>query len=255
MNARFEDRTVLVTGAASGIGLACARRFHAEGAKVVVADIDAEAGPRAAAEVGPRAWFTPLDVRRPEGWRAALEAIVARGDTLSVLVNNAGIGLQKNSIEDCTYEEYRQIIDVNLDGVFLGCQAAVKAMKETGGGAIVNLSSVAGLVADPNLAAYCASKGGVRLLTKSVALYCATRGYNIRANSVHPSYVATPLTLAAIDKSRDPAKTRAAMERTIPLKRLGQPEEIAALVAFLASDEAGFITAAEYPIDGGLTGW
>ena len=156
-------------------------------------------------------------------------------------------------IEATTLDAWRDLMAVNLDGVFLGCKHAVRVMKDRGGGAIVNMSSVAGMIAHGSLAAYCASKGGVRLLTKSVALHCARKGYNIRCNSVHPSFAETPMLRSMIAAARNPEKLAAGFTAAAPLGRLAQPIEIARTILFLASDESAFTTGAELAVDGGLT--
>jgi NAD(P)-dependent dehydrogenase (short-subunit alcohol dehydrogenase family) len=249
---RVQDKVVLVTGGASGIGLATSGLLAAEGARVVIGDIDREAAERAVCRIGAAASFQPLDVAREDDWIAATDAIVRDLGRLDVLVNNAGVVLLKD-IEATTLAEWRDLMAVNHDGVFLGCKHAVRVMKERGGGAIVNISSVAGLIGHPALAAYCASKGGVRLLTKSVALHCARRGYNIRCNSVHPSFVDTPMLEGMLGQTGDAAKTRSGWSAAAPLGRLAQPAEIARTILFLASDEAAFTTGAEVVIDGGMT--
>jgi len=168
-----------------------------------------------------------------------------------VLVNAAGIVLNAD-IEDTSLEDFRRVHAVNVEGVFLGCRVAIALMKARGG-VIVNLSSIAGLRGVAKLAAYNAAKGAVRLLTKSIALSCAEKGYAIRCNSVHPSYVDTPLVRAMIDSAPDPVRLRSVMNRVSPLNRMAQPAEVAAVVVFLAGDGATFINGAEIPVDGGAT--
>jgi NAD(P)-dependent dehydrogenase (short-subunit alcohol dehydrogenase family) len=199
-----------------------------------------------------RVRFLALDVTDEENWISITDAVASEFGHIDVLVNCAGMALLKD-IETTTLEEWRALLAVNLDGTFLGCKHAVRVMKDRGGGSIVNMSSVAGLVGAGNLAAYCASKGGVRLLTKSVALHCARKGYNIRCNSVHPSFVDTPLLQSMIDSARDPQKMQANVERAAPLGRLALPIDVARTIAFLASDESAFTTGAEFVVDGGLT--
>ena len=242
---RVDGKIALVTGAASGIGRACARRLAAEGARVVLADRDRDNGEAAARELRQR--FALLDVTEEADWAR----VVGELDRLDVLVNAAGIGIS-GDIETTTLGDWRRVHAVNSEGVFLGCQAAIRLMKQTGG-SIINLSSVAGLIGDPGLAAYCASKGAVRLLTKSIALHVARKGYGIRCNSVHPSFVATPMVDALLVGTRDPAKARERLEHAAPLGRFAEPDEIASLVLYLASDESRFVTGAELVIDGGLT--
>ncbi len=249
--ARLQDKVALVTGAASGIGRRCAQRFVEEGARVAMTDIDREGLVAAAAPLGAAACAIGHDVAGEADWEAAVAAATATFGRLSILVNSAGSG-HAASIEDTTFEDWRRAMAVNADGTFLGCRAGVAAMKETGG-AIVNLSSVSGLVGGHNLAAYNASKGAVRLLTKSVALHCARKGYGIRCNSVHPAFIDTPMVEALIARSRDPASARARLEAQIPLRRLGRAGEVADMIVYLASDEAAFVTGAEFVIDGGLT--
>jgi 3(or 17)beta-hydroxysteroid dehydrogenase len=249
---RVQDKVALITGGASGIGRATAELLTAEGARVVIGDLDRAAGERAAATLGERGAFHPLDVTDEAQWIAVTDAIVRDHGRLDILLNNAGIALTKD-VETTTLDEWRRVMAINLDGVFLGCKHAVRAMKARGGGAIVNLSSVAGLIGDPRLAAYCASKGGVRLLTKSVALHCARKGYNIRCNSVHPSFVETPMLDGMLARSRDPAKARAGYAAAAPLGRIAQPNDVAQMILFLASDESAFTTGAEFVVDGGLT--
>ena len=171
---------------------------------------------------------------------------------LDILVNAAGIAIF-NDIERTTFDDWRLINSVNSDGVFLGCKAVIAPMKAAGGGSIINLSSVAGLIGVADAPAYCASKGAVRLLTKSVALHAARAGYNIRCNSVHPSFIDTPMCDAVINGAPDPAKARKAFERAASLGRMGQVDDVAHLVVYLASDESRFITGAEIAVDSGLT--
>ena len=249
---RVQDKVALVTGAASGIGLATAALLAREGAHVVIGDIDRTVGERAAAAIGTGATFRQLDVTREDEWIAVTDRVAGDLGRLDILVNNAGVVLMK-SIEETTLEAWRSLMAVNLDGVFLGCKHAVRVMKERGGGAIVNMSSIAGMIGHVSLAAYCASKGGVRLLTKSVALHCARRGYNIRCNSVHPSFADTPMLDSMIAIGRDPAKMRESLTAAAPLGRLAEPDEVAGMILFLASDESAFTTGAEFVIDGGMT--
>jgi NAD(P)-dependent dehydrogenase (short-subunit alcohol dehydrogenase family) len=248
---RVQDKVALVTGGASGIGLATCELLAAEGARIVIGDVDRAAGERAVAAIGPRASFHPLDVTREEDWIAVTDAIVRDLGRLDILVNNAGVVLLKD-VEATTLAEWRGLMAVNHDGVFLGCKHAVRVMKERGG-AIVNMSSVAGLIGHPALAAYCASKGGVRLLTKSVALHCARRGYGIRCNSVHPSFVDTPMLAGMLALTDDPARTRSGWSAAAPLGRLARPEEVARTSLFLASDDSAFTTGAEIAVDGGMS--
>jgi len=249
---RVEGKVALVTGGASGIGRQSAIRLAGEGAKVVVGDLDRVGGEATVATIGGGAMFVEHDVTDEAGWRAVVDRAVERFGRLDILVNCAGIALLR-SIEDTSLDEWRRVHAVNLDGVFLGCKFAVAAMKRSGGGSIINLSSVSGLVGGHNLAAYNSSKGGVRLLTKSVALHCARQGYNIRCNSVHPTFIATPMVQAMIDAAADPERARQNIARQVPLGRIGEPDDVAWVVVYLASDESRFVTGAEFVIDGGVT--
>lgn len=249
---RVEGKVALITGGASGIGLATARLLLDEGATLVLTDLNKETGGAALAKLGSRATFRRLDVTSEGDWIAVTDAVVAEFGRVDVLVNNAGIVLLKD-IETTTLDDWRRLMAVNLDGTFLGCKHAIRVMKERGGGSIINLSSVAGIVGSGNLAAYSASKGAVRLLSKSVALHCARKGYNIRSNSVHPSFVETPMLRSMIAAARDPAKMEASFTAAAPLGRLAQPIDVARTVLFLASDESAFTTGAELVVDGGVT--
>ena len=246
---RLAGKVALITGAASGIGRATAALFHREGAKVAATDRN-EAGLKA---LGPDADLTlAQDVTDEARWREVVDAVLAAFGRLDILVNSAGIATLGN-IETTTLADFRKVSAVNAEGVFLGCREAVRAMKETGGGSIVNLSSVAGIIGDASSLAYCASKGAVRLLTKSAALHCARARYGIRVNSVHPSFAETPMVLDGIARARDPERLRAGLERAAPMGRMGKAEEVANTILFLASDESSFTTGAEFMVDGGLT--
>lgn len=249
---RMTGKVALVTGAASriGLGFASARRLAEEGAAVILTDID-EAGVRAASEEiaasGARALGLRQDVADPARWRAVVDRSVDAFGTLDVLVNNAGICI-KAPILDLSAEDFRKQLDINLTGTFLGAQAAIRAFRAHGrGGSIINISSVAGLVGVAMLQGYNASKGGVRLMTKSIALECAAE--NIRCNSIHPGKILTDMLEAAGRRLADPGL----LVEDVPMKRLGEPLDIAQCVLFLASDEAKYITGAEFTVDGGLT--
>jgi 3(or 17)beta-hydroxysteroid dehydrogenase len=249
---RVDGKIALVTGGASGIGLAAADLLSDEGAKVVLTDRDDSLSSSVAAALGRHASVRALDVTDESQWIEVTDAIAAEFGRLDVLINSAGIALLKD-IEATTLDEWRGLMAVNLDGTFLGCKHAVRVMKDRGGGSIINMSSVAGLIGNGNLAAYSASKGAVRLLTKSVALHCARKGYNIRCNSVHPSFVETPMLRSMIALARDPEKMEINCTNAAPLGRLAQPIEVARTILFLASDESSFTTGAELVVDGGLT--
>ena len=246
---RLAGKTALITGAASGIGRATAKLFRAEGAKVAATDCN-EAGLQ---DLKPDVDLVLVqDVTDEERWREVVDGAVAAFGRLDILVNSAGIGT-KGSIETETLADWRRVHAVNAEGTFLGCREAVRVMKETGGGSIVNLSSVAGIIGDAQTIAYCASKGAVRLLTKSAALHCGRSGYKIRVNSVHPSFADTPMVQGLIAGSRNPERTREGLARAAPLGRLGRAEEVAAAILYLASDESAFTTGTELIVDGGLT--
>lgn len=249
---RVHGKIALVTGAASGIGAACAQHLAREGATVVLTDRDAARGAAAAAALGAPHGFLHHDVTDEDDWAATVARVVADHGRLDVLVNSAGIGVL-GDIERATVADLRRMYAVNVEGTFVGCRAAIGAMKLTGGGSIINLSSVAGLIGAPDLAGYCASKGAVRLLTKSIALHCARAGYGIRCNSIHPSFIDTPMVEAMAQAMGDPVKARVALERAVPLRRLGHVDDVAYLVVYLASDESRFVTGAELAVDGGLT--
>jgi NAD(P)-dependent dehydrogenase (short-subunit alcohol dehydrogenase family) len=248
----FDGKVVLVTGGASGIGRCCGELFARQGARVMLSDRDAPRGEEAAEGLGGRGHFLHQDVRDETRWAEVVDEVMGQYGRLDVLVNAAGIGVHA-SVEETTLEQWRNVQAVNVESVFLGCRASIPAMRRGGGGAIINVSSTAGLRGVAKLAAYNAAKGAVRLLTKSVALHCAEQGYNIRCNSIHPSYVDTPMVQGMIAGSDNPQRMRQILERVSPMHRLGRPEEVAALVLFLASDEASFINGAELPVDGGAT--
>lgn len=246
---RLQARSALITGAASGIGLATARRFAAEGATLILADRNGDALSNARESLpGARHEFVVMDVTEEQAWAALADRVAARSGTLDILVNNAGFG-RFASIADTTLAQWRSIIAVNLDSVFLGTKYMMPFLAASGRGAIVNMSSIRGIVAGAGTGSYSAAKGGVRLFTKATALECAAAGNGVRANSVHPGHIATPLTA--------PAYADAEIARTlladVPLGRIGQAEEIADGILFLASDESRYMTGAELVIDGGST--
>ena len=249
---RLANKVALVTGAASGFGRATAALFVAEGARVILTDRNTAGGEVAARELGGQARFRELDVTREDQWADAIAEVQAQEARLDVLVNNAGIGLHR-SVPEMSLAEWRLVQAVNSDGVFLGCKHAIPLMRETGGGAIVNVSSVAGKVGAPQMAAYCASKGAVTLFTKALAMEAAYGRWNIRVNSVHPAYVETALVRSHIEHSPEPEKTRRFLSKLQPLGRMGEVEDVAQAILYLASDESKFTTGAEWLVDGGLT--
>lgn len=254
---RLQDRIALVTGAARGIGEAIARAFVAEGAFAWVTDID-EAGGRAVAEaLGGRAAFLRLDVREEDDWRAAMTTVLERHGRLDVLVNNAGItgfesGLVAHDPEHASLADWHAVHRTNLDGVFLGCKHGIAAMRATGAGSIINLSSRSGLVGIPGAAAYASSKAAVRNHSKTVALYCAEQGLAIRCNSLHPAAILTPMWEPVLGQGPDREARMREFTSDCPMRRFGRPEEVAAVAVLLASDEAAYINGAELNIDGGI---
>jgi cyclopentanol dehydrogenase len=247
---RLENKIAIVTGGALGMGFATALLFAKEGAKVVIADRDAEAGEAASrrieTETGMESAFVQLDVVSEEQWANATAAVKERFGRLDVLVNNAGIYLS-GSTESCTLDEWDKTFAVNVRGVFLGSRAAIPLMRESGGGSIINICSNWGIVAFPDAAAYVASKGAVRMLTKATA--CEVAQFNIRANSVHPSLTATDMTRGVLEDAE-------ATKKLLGPSLLGRParaQEIAQTVLFLASSESSFMTGSELVVDGGYT--
>lgn len=257
---RLAGKIALVTGAAQGIGAAIVRAFVAEGATVWLTDLDAAAAEREAAAVGHGAVAATLDVRDERQWEAIFAHIIAAEGRVDVVVNNAGItGLdipRPHDPENATLDDWRAVHATNLDGVFLGCKHAIRAMRPTGTGSIVNMSSRSGLVGIPGAAAYASSKAGVRNHSKSVALWCAQQGLRIRCNSVHPAAILTPIWEAIISSGADTGPGRAAKMAALVadtlLRRFGTADEVAALVVYLAADESAYTTGSEFDIDGGL---
>ncbi|MCP5371416.1 MAG: glucose 1-dehydrogenase [Hyphomicrobiales bacterium] len=254
MSNRVAGKVALVTGAASGIGFAVAFMLAREGARVVATDIDEEAAKKVAAGIegeGAEALGLRLDVAREEDWRTAMDETMKRFGRLDVLVNNAGVALAKSVLET-SLNEWRGIMSINLDGVFLGTRYGIEAMAPGGGGSIVNMSSVYGMVGGLGVAAYCASKGGVRVFTKAAALECAELNNNVRVNSVHPGFIETSMVNDVIRESANPEALRKGIEYQMALKRMGEPSDVAAAVLYLASDESRFCTGSELVVDGGM---
>ena len=245
---RLVGKVAIITGAAQGMGAAHARRFAAEGAKVLITDVQKDAGLSLAAQLGACAHFELLDVASESQWQHVVSEAESRFGPVTVLVNNAGIIGPVRTTTDLTETEYQRVCAINQTGVFLGMKHVIPSMLKAGGGSIVNVSSISGIVANygtPN-AAYAASKFAVRGLTKFTAIEYA--GRNIRVNSVHPGYIKTPMITDALS-----AEQIELVSQSVPVKRTAEPEEVSNLVVFLASDEASFITATEHVIDGGVT--
>lgn len=252
---RLQAKTALITGAASGLGLAMAERFLAEGARVLLTDIDPKVR-AAAANLGANAHAFPHDVTDEAQWQAAVAEAVARFGGLHILVNNAGIGTP-GTPEDTSLDDWRRVHAIDLDGVFLGCKHALPAVAATTAsegsrGSILNISSIAGVIASGSMVAYNSAKAGVRHLTKSVALHAAKRGYRITCNSVHPAFIDTPI-LDNFGRPEDKDATLAKLGRQIPVGHVGEPDDVAHAAVYLCSDEAKFVTGAELYIDGGIS--
>ncbi|TXB60564.1 glucose 1-dehydrogenase [Phaeodactylibacter luteus] len=257
MAQRLEGKIALVTGAARGIGQAISRVFHAEGATVLLTDIRDEEGMAVARELGAGAAYHHLDVGEEEDWKKAVSWAEAGYGGADILVNNAGITgfLEAPGPFDAEWADlstWEKVHRVNATGTMLGCRAAIQLMKQRGGGSIINLSSRSGIVGIPGAVAYASSKAAVRNHTKSVALFCAEKGYNIRCNSIHPAAIMTPMWDAMLGQGEQRASIVRQVEAGIPLGRFGQPEEVAYGALYLASDESKYVTGIELHIDGGI---
>lgn len=254
---RLSNKIALVTGAAQGIGEAIVRAFIDEGAFVFITDIKQEQGIALAKELGSSTQFETLDVRIENDWDDAISKVIEDKGKLDILVNNAGItGFEEEMIihdpEHAKLEDWEAVHRTNLNGTFLGCKYGIQAMRKTGSGSIINISSRSGLVGIPRAAAYASSKAAIRNHTKSVALYCAEEGLNIRCNSIHPAAIMTPIWEPMIGSGPDREKRIKELVKNTPMKRFGKPEEVAALAILLASDESAYLTGSEITIDGGL---
>jgi 3alpha(or 20beta)-hydroxysteroid dehydrogenase len=236
----MDGKMAIISGGASGLGAATARMFAAEGAQVIIGDVDLERGETVAAELGERVAFQRLDVTRSDDWTAIVGQAERAFGPVTVLVNSAGI-VKFLTMTDHTDADYRQVVDINQVGVFYGMRAVVPSMRSAGGGSIVNVSSSAGMQGYPGIFSYVASKWAVRGMTKAAALELAAQG--IRVNSIHPGTIETPMT-AGLDVEEQNA--------VVPMKRIGKAQEVAGLITYLASDESSYTTGAEHVIDGGV---
>jgi NAD(P)-dependent dehydrogenase (short-subunit alcohol dehydrogenase family) len=256
MSGRVAGKKAFITGGAQGLGAAMGRKLAAEGAKVSLADINLERAKAVAAEIDAAhgagtAFAFPLDVTKEEQWSFALEQADEAMGGISVLVNNAGIS-RGGDIESLTLDDWKLVMSVNVDSVFLGTKHALKYMRENQPGSIVNISSIAGLIAAHNSPSYNASKAAVWLLSKGIALHCAKQGLNIRSNSIHPTFIDTPI-LDPLRQRFGKEEAEAKLGRQVPLGHIGEPDDIANACLYLASDESKFMTGAELKLDGGIS--
>ena len=254
---QVEEKIALVTGGASGIGAACVETLAREGARIVISDIDDQRGAALAAQLtasGREAIYLSHDVTEEARWQEVVGEVERRYGRLDILVANAGIGIMTTSIVEMSLADWRRQTAVNLDGVFLSVKYGIPLMRKSGGGSIIMTSSIAGLRGSATLAGYCATKGGVRLFAKAIAMECASRGDGIRVNSVHPGIIDTPIWGKLSGGRNAPIDIDEYGRRGAPLGRVGKPQDIANGVLFLASDAASYITGTELVIDGGITG-
>lgn len=255
--ARLEGKIALVTGAASGLGKRMAERFAGEGARVLLTDLNGEGAIAAAAAIGPNAAGFAHDVTSETQWIAAIAEAKRVFGGLHILVNNAGIGTP-GSVEDTSLDDWRLVHAIDLDGVFLGCKHAIPLIRETtraegSRGSILNISSIAGIIASGRMAAYNSAKAGVRHLTKSVALHCASKKDAITCNSIHPTFMDTPILDNFQGAGLTKEDVKAKLGRQVPLGVIGEPDDVAWGAVYLCSDEARFVTGAELYIDGGIS--
>jgi 3(or 17)beta-hydroxysteroid dehydrogenase len=253
---RLAGKIALVTGAAQGIGEACAKIFAEEGAFVFLTDINDDLGRKVTNEIGPQAQYLHLDVKIEKDWDDAIASLIGLKSQLDILVNNAGItgfqeGFGLQDPENASLDSWRKVHEVNSDGVFLGCKKAIQQMKHRGG-SIVNISSRSGLVGIPGAAAYAASKAAVRNHTKSVALYCCEKDYNIRCNSIHPAAILTPMWEPMLGEGLEREEKLFQIAKDIPMRKIGSVQDVAYAVVYLSSDEAKYITGIELTVDGGI---
>ncbi|MEM9384790.1 MAG: SDR family oxidoreductase [Pseudomonadota bacterium] len=250
----MDGKRAFISGAASGIGAATATQFVAEGAQVAVADIDEARGREVATSLGESAIYVRLDVTREEDWVTALTTAQTSMGPLTTIVNSAGVSVPA-SIEDLTFDAFKRTLSINLDGVFLGCKHGLAMIKDARSASIINICSTLGVRGAAMFAAYCTSKGGVRMLTKSVAAHCAERGYDVRVNCVLPGAIHTEMVEGFVDAGVAAGATREMVLEEFaaqyPMKRLGKPQEVAHAIVYLASAESGFTTGADLPVDGG----
>ncbi|MEM1380963.1 MAG: SDR family oxidoreductase [Pseudomonadota bacterium] len=251
MESRLTGKKAFITGGAQGLGLAMGKMFMAEGADVTLTDIQVDKVAEAAESIGAAAGIEH-DVTDPEVWKSALAAANEQMDGINVLVHNAGIGSFGN-VETETLEMYRKVMAIDTDSVFIGSNAAMPYLKDNAPGSIIIISSVAGLMADGNFLAYNTAKAAVAMMGKSIALHCARNQLNITCNSIHPVFTRTAIIDPMIAMKGSQEEGERALSRNIPMKRIGEPEEVAAMATYLASDEAKFVTGSEFRIDGGIT--
>jgi|TARA_B110000967_G_scaffold6654_1_gene6664 NAD(P)-dependent dehydrogenase (short-subunit alcohol dehydrogenase family) len=249
---KLMGKRAIVTGGATGIGYGIALRFIAEGATVIITDIDKPAGIAAESNLGPSCEFIYHDVSEPDDWDNVFSIAADRFSGLDIMVNVAGVTLM-GTIEEMDVETWDKTMGINVRSCFLGCQGAIKLMKNDGGGAIINMASVSAFRPKAELVAYNTSKAGVDMMTKSVALHCARSGYSINVNSINPGVIQTDMLTKVINQVEDGEALMDSYKAMHPIGRIGQPEDIAAMAVYLASEEASFITGSGFTVDGSLS--
>jgi 3(or 17)beta-hydroxysteroid dehydrogenase len=250
--ARVSGKVAIVTGAAKGLGEADARLLAAQGARVILTDVDQANGARVAAEIGSAARFVRQDVRDEAAWQALIADVMATEGRLDILVNNAGV-VEAGNIENTSAEDWRFVMAVSADGTFFGCKHAIPAMKQSGGGSIINMASVASLQGVPTVTAYCAAKGAVEAMTRAIAVHCTQNGLPIRCNSIHPAGMDTPMVRSMGPKLAEAGMLPPADAPPPPPTKLGTAEDIALAVLYLASDESRFVNGTKLVVDNSLT--